>query len=114
MPPDASLLSTQEYEKQQFIRCNTFGHAWFDYDNSDWTPEWGEPLVLRCERCGSERRDTISTSTGDIIGRHYFHPDGYSYDRGTRPTRSEFRILLLAKKIEERGKPKRRKAADTP
>jgi len=105
---DTSLLTTQEYEKTQFIRCNTFGHAWFDYDNSDWEPEWGEPLVLRCERCGSERRDTIG-SNGNIVGRHYFHPDGYAYAKGTRPTRSEFRILLLAKKIEERGKTPRRR-----
>ena len=100
---DGSDLTTQQYERTQFVRCNTFGHAWFDYDNSDWIPEWGEPLVLRCERCGSERRDTISTSTGDIVGRHYFHPEGYRYEKGTRPTRAEFRILLLAQRIQERG-----------
>lgn len=106
--PDASELTTRQYEKTQFVRCNTFGHAWFDYDNSDWTPSWGEPLVLRCERCGSERRDTISSSTGEIVGRSYFHPEGYKYEKGTRPSRAEFRILLLARKIEERRGAKRR------
>jgi len=100
---DASSLTTRQYERTQFIRCNTFGHAWFDYDNSDWVPMFGDPLVLRCERCGSERRDTIG-STGAIVQRQYFHPEGYKYERGTRPTRSEFRRMLLDTKRRE-GKP---------
>jgi len=106
--PDASLLTTRQHERTQFVRCYTIGHAWFDYDNSDWTPEWGDPLVLRCERCGSERRDTIG-ATGNIVGRHYFHPEGYKYDKGTRPTKDEFRRSLLDIKRRE-GRPTRRRS----
>ena len=106
---DASLLTTAEFEKTQYIRCNTIGHAWFDYDNSDWKPMFGDPLVLRCERCSTERRDTIGAS-GQIIARHYFHPEGYKYARGTKPSRAEFRRMLLMKKIEE-GRSKRRKSS---
>jgi len=95
-----SDLTTAQHERTQFIRCNTIGHAWFDYDNSDWKPSWGDPLVLRCERCGTERRDTIGGG-GQIISRQYFHPPGYKYARGTKPTRAEFRRLLLEERIRE-------------
>ena len=90
-----SELTTAQYEKTQFVRCNTIGHAWDDYDNSDWKPMWGDPLVLRCERCGSERRDTIGAA-GQVIGRQYMHPEGYKYAKGTKPTR-----ILLAQKLDE-------------
>lgn len=99
MPSD-TYLSTIDFEKQQFVRCQTIGHAWFDYDSSDWKPEWGDPLVLRCERCGSERRDSIGSS-GDIVTRSYHHPDGYSYAKGTKPSRAEFRRMMLEQKIRE-------------
>jgi hypothetical protein len=95
-----SDLTTAQYDRSQYVRCNTIGHAWFDYDNSDWIPTFGDPLVLRCERCGTERRDTIGGS-GQIIARHYFYPDGYKYGRGERPTRSEFRRMLLEQKLRE-------------
>ena len=95
-----SDLTTAEYDRTQYVRCNTFGHAWFDYDSSDWTPTFGDSLVLRCERCGTERRDSIGGS-GQILARHYLYPDGYKYGRGERPTRSEFRRMLLEQRIRE-------------
>jgi hypothetical protein len=81
-------------DKRPFIRCRTLGHSWFDYD-SNWTPKWGTPLTLRCERCGMERRDTVSFVTGQLLNRRYKKPDNYGYGRGESPTRSEFRRLLL-------------------
>lgn len=98
--PSAADLTTPEYDRTQYTRCNTFGHAWFDYDNSDWRPMYGTPLVLRCERCGTERRDVIGTS-GQIIQRNYEYPAGYKYGRGERPTRSDFRLMLLEQQIRE-------------
>jgi hypothetical protein len=95
-----SDLTTSQYEKTQFIRCNTLGHSWFDYDNSDWNPTFGDPLVLRCERCGSERRESIGAS-GQLLQRQYFHPEGYKYAKGTRPTRAEFRRMLLEQRVIE-------------
>jgi hypothetical protein len=61
----------------------------------------GTPLTLRCERCDTERRDTISPSTGALITRHYYYSDDYQYERGASPTRDDFRRLLLARRIEE-------------
>jgi len=98
-----SDLTTPQFEKTQFLRCNTYGHAWFEYDNSDWRPTFGFALVLRCERCGSERRDALGNS-GQVVGRHYDHPDGYKYERGTRPSRTEFRTMLMEIKVREQRK----------
>lgn len=95
-----SDLTTAQHERTQFIRCNTIGHAWFDYDNSDWRPTFGDPLVLRCERCGTERRDSIGSS-GQLVQRSYDYPEGYKYGRGERPNRSEFRRMLLEQRIRE-------------
>lgn len=76
------------------VRCRTFGHSWFDYD-SDWSPDYGVPMTLRCERCGMERRDAVQRTTGELLGRHYKQPDGYAYLSHSTPTRAEFRALLL-------------------
>ena len=96
-----SDLTTRQYERTQYVRCYTIGHAWFDYDNSDWKPQFGDPLVLRCERCGSERRDTVGSS-GQIVQRSYFHPDDYKYPKGGRPDKGTFRKMLLEQKKRER------------
>lgn len=88
------LLPRFAVERQPYIRCRAIGHSWFDYD-SNWTPQWGTPLTLRCERCGMERRDTVSFITGELLNRRYTRPDNYKYERGEAPTRSEFRRLLL-------------------
>lgn len=89
-----------------FVRCYTFGHSWHDYD-SNWKPSFGTPLTLRCERCTTERRDTIGAS-GNVVGRHYHYPPGYRYGRGEgRPTRDEFRVMLLAKRIQEQRQRRR-------
>lgn len=82
-------------EKQPYIRCRAIGHSWFDYD-SNWTPQWGTPLTLRCERCGMERRDTVSTLTGELLNRRYKRPDHYQFtDDEPRLARDDFRLLLL-------------------
>ena len=103
---DAAELTTRQFERTQYVRCYTIGHAWFDYDNSEWNPEFGTPLVLRCERCGSERRDSIGSS-GQMIGRNYYYPDDYKYAKGMRPNKDEFRVMLLEAKRLERDQPKK-------
>jgi len=100
----AERLPYTDVNREPFIRCRTLGHSWFDYD-SNWTPMYGTPLTLRCERCGMERRDTIDSS-GNLNGRHYTRPLGYQYTKNApAPTRSEFRLMLLSL----RNKEKRRK-----
>jgi hypothetical protein len=82
-------------EKQPYIRCRTLGHSWFDYD-SVWTPKWGTPLTLRCERCSMERRDTVSTLTGELLNRRYVRPANYQFAADEqRLARDDFRLLLL-------------------
>jgi len=72
----------------------------FDFD-SNWKPTLGVPLTVRCERCGRERRDTIN-DWGDLIARHYWPTKpALSYQKGMRPTRSEFRRMLLAQRLAE-------------
>lgn len=73
-------------------QCRLLGHAWHDVP-SDWTPEFGFPITVRCERCNMERRDSCSTTTGDLMSRRYTYPVGYRIPRDVeKPTRSDFRL----------------------
>ena len=98
---DPSLMTTADHERIGYLRCNALGHAWFDVP-SDWSTGFGgEQLTVRCERCGSERRDVLSSVTGDLIYRHYVKPESYTYPKGQRPTRKAFRMMLLEQRIRE-------------
>jgi hypothetical protein len=105
MPVDDNSRSPDEY-----FRCRTFGHAWFDVD-SDWKPSLGTPLTLRCERCTMERRDTISRNSGALITRHYYRPPAYQYAKGERPSMAEFRLMVLSSRINEARRERRLRAA---
>src|SRR5580765_3508712 len=104
----AAYESTWQHERRGHIRCHTLGHAWDDCD-SNWTPMWGLPLTVRCQRCGTERRDKVDRHTGAVLpgGRHYVYPAGYRLGRGEeKPTRADFRLMLLA--IRNEGQSKRK------
>jgi hypothetical protein len=97
-------------ERRAYIRCRTIGHSWFDYD-SNWTPQFGTPLTLRCERCGTERRDTINT-WGDLLARHYTKPENYDRKKDEQAlTRSDFRVLLMSIRAQEAKPGGKRKVA---
>lgn len=84
-----------------YIACRTFGHAWFEYD-SNWTPIFGTPITLRCERCGGERRDIID-ALGRLGRRYYLMPEGYFYASGSdRPSRADMRLALIQARVAER------------
>jgi hypothetical protein len=104
--PDTSQLTTPQYDRTQFVRCNTLGHSWYDYDSNWAVPSGTAPLTLRCERCGTERRDIIN-ALGLLVGRSYSYPDGYRYGRGERPARSDFRMMLLQERMKEARKARR-------
>lgn len=90
-------------ERRQYIRCRTLGHSWFDYD-STWTPTFGVPLTLRCERCSTERRDTIN-EWGTLLARHYYKPKNYDRVRGEPSlSRADFRTMLLLIREQEKKK----------
>jgi hypothetical protein len=97
-----SNLTTAQYEKTQFVRCNTIGHAWDDVDSNHWTASFGTPFTVRCMRCGTERRDRLDNG-GSVYpgGRRYVYPAGYKYATGTRPDRAQFRMMLLQQRIRE-------------
>lgn len=89
-----------------FDECKgPYKHAWFDAD-SDWAaPFGGTPFTLRCERCGTERRDTFDIH-GELMTRRYVYPEGYKHAAGM--TMAEYRLLIA----KRRGlKPSRKKSA---
>jgi hypothetical protein len=92
------------------VRCRTYGHGW-----DEWTPvgmrkpPWGFRLSLRCVRCGTERHDIIDAN-GDVSSRKYYYPDGYKMTRDERPTRPQFRLLLLKEQRREAREARREKA----
>ena len=97
---DPVYIPTIEHEREGFIRCGTLGHSWHDYDSTGWRTEMGTPLTLRCERCGTERRDVIG-AYGQLVYRTYAYPKFYRWPKGQRPSRSQFRIMLLTKRLQE-------------
>lgn len=85
--------------------CRLFGHAWHPVP-SDWTPEIGSPITVRCERCDMERRDTCTRDTGELMSRRYTYPVGYRIPRAETPTRSEFRLWFISAHTTKRRKAK--------
>lgn len=83
---------------EKYAECGAFGHAWFETPDYSWNPLFGVPIVLRCERCNSERHEAVTYRTGEIINRNYDYPSDYSYPKGQRPTRDDFRRALLVKR----------------
>lgn len=92
-------LTTAEFNREQYLRCNTVNHAWDDQP-SDWNPAYGTPMLWRCIRCSAERRDVVN-AFGQVVSRRYVYPPGYSYSKGERPSRSDFRMMLLAERMKE-------------
>lgn len=79
-----------------FDQCKgPYKHAWFDAD-SDWaTPFGGTPFTLRCERCGTERRDTLDIH-GELMTRRYLYPEGYKNASGdVKLTMAELRLRVV-------------------
>lgn len=104
--PDG-VWTTEEFERAQFYRCYTLGHAWFDYDDTGPPPYTGTVLALRCERCGTSRRDVVADGTGELLWRRYEYPMGYKYG-SERPTRDNFRVMLLRQRMDEQRKLRRK------
>ena len=98
---NGELESTWHHERRGYVRCRTLGHSWFDYD-SLWMPQFGMPLTLRCERCGTERRDTVKGQHGQLLSRHYYKPKGYDLTKGEpRLRRDDFRLILMSIREQE-------------
>lgn len=98
--------------QDDYLKCRSWGHMWDDYrplgrDRGDYV------LTLRCDRCATERVDTLD-SAGDVIRRNYEYPEDYKisgYISGDRATAPELRRELLTRKRREmRATPTRARA----
>lgn len=90
--------------------CRLLGHSWHEVP-SDWTPAFGVPMTVRCERCDIERRDSLNRNTGEVLARRYTYPQGYNFhrDNGTElPRRDDFRLAWLEGVITEGRKQRTR------
>lgn len=96
--PAAVRVRGADTSQDSFVRCRTYNHAWEEFypDLMD-PPAFGWRLSLRCIRCSTERHDTISYATGQLMNRRYIYPDGYKMARDETPTREVFREELFSK-----------------
>jgi hypothetical protein len=79
----------------QYAECRgLLRHAWHEVP-SDWTPEFGVPFTVRCERCNTERRDALQRNTGEVLSRRYIQPIGYKIEGDQRPKLVDFRLAWL-------------------
>jgi len=91
-----------------YTNCRLLGHMWLIVP-SDWTPSFGVPMTVRCERCNIERRDTLGRNTGHVESRRYTYPAGYNFshadnDGADLPRRDDFRLAWLEGIITESRK----------
>jgi hypothetical protein len=108
------LMNTTDYLKgYSYGSCRLLGHAWHEVP-SDWTPTFGVPMTVRCERCDMERRDSVHRSDGTVLSRRYTYPTGYTFtkrDDVTVPRRDDFRLAWINDAIAKSRQARRARAA---
>lgn len=68
-------------KRLEYNQCHALGHRW-DPIPVTRPPSFGAAIDLRCENCGSVRRDILSRVTGILLARYYDYPDDYhDYER---------------------------------
>lgn len=87
-----------------YLACRTLGHAWEPIPAEKAGALGGDPMWLRCMRCLTERHDSVSWATGELMARKYEYPDGYRHAFDTSfadavPTRNDFRRMMLTEQI---------------
>jgi hypothetical protein len=87
--------------------CDLLRHAWFEVPG-DWNPPFDlTPMTLRCERCGSERRDGIDRM-GNLGYRVYVRTEGWvTYARDERPSINDLRLDWIKAHVAEARKARR-------
>lgn len=80
------------------LKCRGgYNHSWDDcpprlgYVGEGHRGHW--EMWLRCNRCRAERLDIVNKRTGELEGRRYWLPEGYSLAglNGERPKRTAYR-----------------------
>jgi hypothetical protein len=81
-----------------------FRHMWDRVDSNHWTAQFGDPLTLRCMRCGTEFRAQIGR-LGQYVTRRYVYPPGYQYAKTERRlTHAERRAWIVQQAIHDARK----------
>lgn len=85
-------------------------HSW-DEVPSDWagTTTSGVPFTVRCQRCGTERRDLLGRNTGELVARRYIYAEGYHINSGDEglPNIYDFRLDWIRVKANQVKRKKR-------
>ena len=79
----------------EFLACRDLRHAWEElgYFREQGSGRGRGPIIrkLRCLRCGTLRRDILSSSFADKTTHYYGHPDGYRLEGMGRAANDEVR-----------------------
>lgn len=77
-----------------YLACRTLRHSWdLHAPIGRGRKRMTKVLVLRCDRCGTERHDLVSV-TDDVVGREYRYPDGYR-TAGEATSMADKRLALI-------------------
>jgi hypothetical protein len=82
---------THEQLRDDAFTCRLLGHAWYiasaaSLGNVGRGLSW---MVVKCERCTSERRDIVNLRSGEVERRNYAYAKGYQIDE--KVVRSQLR-----------------------
>lgn len=90
-----------------YAKCRSLGHAWLPgvaaslrHNN-----QMGVALLLTCDRCGMQRTDIINRR-GKLLWRKYDRPDDYVVHGPNKPTRDDWRVMLIKSMIVQSEPPK--------
>lgn len=96
----------RRYYTQQanYLLCRSCGHSWDVVDADRVSKKGGTPVWLRCDRCGTERHDAVSPTTGELWARQYVYDTSYRHSFDSQfadaaPTKSDWRRMLLAERL---------------
>jgi hypothetical protein len=98
-------MARQFYTQQaNYLLCRSVGHAWDVVAADKLSRKGGVPVWLRCERCGTERRDAVSPTTGELWARQYVYDTSYRHSFDSQfadaaPTKSDWRRMLLGERL---------------
>lgn len=80
----------------EFVDCKTIGHSWYSIEANKNPKGPGWYMMVRCERCGTERADIVSRY-GALESRSYRYPEGFKRAKGEGLSKVEWRVQFLAR-----------------
>ena len=97
MSPRKPRPTAAQLRQATFTTCRTLGHAWEYINTTSYDGHVDEVVVmLRCDRCSTERDDFVRESDGDRTRTaKYRHPNGYRDSEHEKLTRAQWRVRFL-------------------